>query len=184
MPGFFCHHPNIQSLSHCRWQTILNNVHRITENICYNVFPENEQSESFRKMKTSDFFGVKFRCFASKVRRFVAKKSGVFDFRDYDWFYFTDYLLFYYFTSHILQCLPKMLYRICLLFLIRFTSTKIRTFFSNANKSWKTLRRKPCGWRRISFTVVMTSVSDSLVLPSFLWQKMAHLQKPVFSQIS
>ena len=82
MPGFFCHHPNIQSLSHCRWQTILNNVHRITENICYNVFPENEQSESFRKMKTSDFFGVKFRCFALKVRMFLSKKSGVFDFRE------------------------------------------------------------------------------------------------------
>ena len=81
MPGFFCHHPNIQSLSHCRWQTILNNVHRITENICYNVFPENEQSESFRKMKTSDFFGVKFRCFASKVRMFLSKKSDVFDFQ-------------------------------------------------------------------------------------------------------
>ena len=31
----------------------------------------------FRKLKTSDFFEGKFRCFASKVRRFYAKKSDV-----------------------------------------------------------------------------------------------------------
>ena len=54
---------------------------------------------------------------------------------DYDLIYFTEYLFVYYFTSHILYRLPKMLYRIGLLFLIQFTSTKIRTFFSNANKS-------------------------------------------------
>ena len=35
-----------------------------------------------RKMKTSDFFDGKFRCFALKVRHFVAKKSGVFNFRN------------------------------------------------------------------------------------------------------
>ena len=34
-----------------------------------------------RKPKTSDFFEVKFRCFASKVRRFASKKSGVLHFR-------------------------------------------------------------------------------------------------------
>ena len=28
--------------------------------------------------ETSDFFGAKFRCFASKVRMFTSKKSGVF----------------------------------------------------------------------------------------------------------
>ena len=36
----------------------------------------------FRKSKTSDFFGVKYRCFASKVRRFASKKSDVFSFRN------------------------------------------------------------------------------------------------------
>ena len=30
------------------------------------------------KVKTSDFFEAKFRCFASKVRRFMPKKSDVF----------------------------------------------------------------------------------------------------------
>ena len=30
------------------------------------------------KVKTSDFFETKFRCFASKVRRFMPKKSDVF----------------------------------------------------------------------------------------------------------
>ena len=34
-----------------------------------------------RKPKTSDFFEVKFRCFASKVRRFASKKSDVLHFR-------------------------------------------------------------------------------------------------------
>ena len=34
-----------------------------------------------RKPKTSDFFEEKFRCFASKVRRFTSKKSGVLHFR-------------------------------------------------------------------------------------------------------
>ena len=31
--------------------------------------------------KTSDFFGQKYGCFASKVRMFASKKSDVFDFR-------------------------------------------------------------------------------------------------------
>ena len=31
--------------------------------------------------KTSDFFGQKYGCFASKVRMFTSKKSDVFDFR-------------------------------------------------------------------------------------------------------
>ena len=35
---------------------------------------------SVRKPKTSDFLRVKFRCFASKVRRFASKKSDVFGF--------------------------------------------------------------------------------------------------------
>ena len=35
---------------------------------------------SVRKPKTSDFFEVKFRCFASKVRRFASEKSDVFEF--------------------------------------------------------------------------------------------------------
>ena len=34
-----------------------------------------------RKPKTSDFFEVKFRCFAPKVRRFATKKSDVLHFR-------------------------------------------------------------------------------------------------------
>ena len=32
-------------------------------------------------LKTSDFFGQKYGCFASKVRMFASKKSDVFDFR-------------------------------------------------------------------------------------------------------
>ena len=32
-------------------------------------------------LKTSDFFGQKYGCFASKVRMFTSKKSDVFDFR-------------------------------------------------------------------------------------------------------
>ena len=32
-------------------------------------------------VKTSDFFGQKYGCFASKVRMFASKKSDVFDFR-------------------------------------------------------------------------------------------------------
>ena len=35
----------------------------------------------FGKEKTSDFFEVKFRCFALKVRRFASKKSDVLHFR-------------------------------------------------------------------------------------------------------
>ena len=34
-----------------------------------------------RPLKTSDFFGQKYGCFASKVRMFASKKSDVFDFR-------------------------------------------------------------------------------------------------------
>ena len=38
--------------------------------------------QPLRKMKTSDFFDGKFRCFALKVRHIDAKKSGVFNFRN------------------------------------------------------------------------------------------------------
>ena len=34
----------------------------------------------FRNPKTSDFFGQKYGCFASKVRMFASKKSDVFEF--------------------------------------------------------------------------------------------------------
>ena len=43
--------------------------------LCYNG-----QSQ-IRHSKTSDFFEVKFRCFAPKVRRFASKKSDVLHFR-------------------------------------------------------------------------------------------------------
>ena len=36
------------------------------------------------KRKTSDFLRQNIRTFASKVRHFYAKKSDVFNFRDYD----------------------------------------------------------------------------------------------------
>ena len=41
-----------------------------------------ERENRFRKLKTSDFFGIKFRCFALKVRMFASKKSDVFIFRN------------------------------------------------------------------------------------------------------
>ena len=49
--------------------------------------------------------------------------------------HFTDYLFIYCFTSQLPYCFPKMLYRIGVLFPIRFTGAKIRIFFGNANKS-------------------------------------------------
>ena len=41
---------------------------------------DDKKTISYGKSKTSDFLRVKFRCFASKVRRFDAKKSDVFAF--------------------------------------------------------------------------------------------------------
>ena len=67
---------------------------------------------------------------------------------DFDWFYFTDYLLVYCFASHILQCLPKTLYIVVQLLLNQFTGAKVVIFSDPAKNTWKTLRRKPCGWRR------------------------------------
>ena len=43
--------------------------------LCYNGLSQ------IRHSKTSDFFEVKFRCFALKVRRFASKKSDVLHFR-------------------------------------------------------------------------------------------------------
>ena len=46
-----------------------------------NQCPICRHSLAFRNSKTSDFFDTKYGGFAPKVRRFLSKKSGVFDFR-------------------------------------------------------------------------------------------------------
>ena len=45
-----------------------------------NIF-QREEMQRAGSRKTSDFFGQKYGCFASKVRMFASKKSDVFDFR-------------------------------------------------------------------------------------------------------
>ena len=56
---------------------------------------------------------------------------------DFDWFYFTDYLLVYCFASHILQCLPKTLYIVVQLLLNQFTGAKVVIYSDPAKKYMK-----------------------------------------------
>ena len=46
------------------------------------TFFEGKNRRCFGRSKTSDFFGQKYGCFASKVRMFASKKSDVFVFRN------------------------------------------------------------------------------------------------------
>ena len=53
---------------------------RLGVSVCGNDDKVNLFSHYFRNPKTSDFFGQKYGCFASKVRMFASKKSDVFEF--------------------------------------------------------------------------------------------------------
>ena len=59
---------------------------------------------------------------------------------DFDWFYFTDYLLVYCFTSLTLQCLPKTLYNVVQMLLNQYTGAKIVIFSAPAK-----IHEKHCG---------------------------------------
>ena len=56
---------------------------------------------------------------------------------DFDWFYFTDYLLVYCFTSLTLQCLPKTLYNVVQMLLNQYTGAKIVILSAPAKQSMK-----------------------------------------------
>ena len=53
---------------------------RLGVSVCGNDDKVNLFCHYFRNPKTSDFFGQKYGCFASKVRMFASKKSDVFEF--------------------------------------------------------------------------------------------------------
>ena len=78
------------------------------------------------KRKQSIYFQKSLNCYA-------VEGSNI----DFDWFYFTDYLLVYYFTSLTLECFPKTLYNVVQMLLNQYTGTKIVIFSAPAKRSMK-----------------------------------------------
>ena len=78
------------------------------------------------KRKQSIYSQISFNCYA------VGGSNT-----DFDWFYFTDYLLVYYFTSLTLECFPKTLYYVVQMLLNQYTGAKIVILSAPAKQSMK-----------------------------------------------